>query len=53
MEQAELIKNMRARVEQCRRLAKGVSDERTIVALRNMAAEIEADIKRLEAEGAQ
>ena len=50
MDNAELIENMRARVEQCRRLAKYINDPRTTEALLQMAADGEADIKRLESE---
>ena len=48
METNELIRHMRARVEQCRRLAKYINDPRTTEALLKMAAEGEADIARLE-----
>jgi hypothetical protein len=51
MERAELIKKMRGRVEQCRRLAKGTTDAHTAKVLNDMADEGEADIKRLLAEG--
>ena len=47
---AELITSMRARIEQCRRLAKHMNDPRTTEALLRMAEEGEADLKRLEAE---
>lgn len=46
------IANMRGRVEQCRRLAASILDDRAAVALLKMASEIEADIARLEAERA-
>ena len=46
------IANMRGRVEQCRRLAAGIMDQKATVALLKMALEIEADIARLEAERA-
>jgi len=49
---AEVIKNMRARIDQCRRLAKYINDPRTTEALLRMAEEGEADLKRLEAEEA-
>ena len=49
---AELIRNMRARIEQCRRLARFVNDPRTTEALLTMAEEGEADLKKLEAEEA-
>jgi len=51
MDTAELIRKMRARVEQARRLAKYINDPRTTEALTQMAEEGEADIRRLEEEG--
>lgn len=48
-EQQLVIRNMRERVDRCRRLAKGLTDDRARDALLKMAQEIEADIKRLEA----
>jgi hypothetical protein len=45
----DVIPNMKARAEQCRRLARSTHDERAFKILRDMADEIEADIKRLEA----
>ena len=51
METADLIKKMRARVEQARRLAKYVNDPRTTKTLLLMAEEGEADIRELEQEG--
>ena len=51
METADLIKKMRARVEQARRLAKYINDPRTTEALLPMAEEGEADIRKLEEEG--
>ena len=45
----ELKRNMRARIDQCRRLAKYVNDPRTTEALLKMADEGEADLARLEA----
>jgi Zn-finger protein len=50
MEKAEIIKRMRGRVEQCRRLAASTTDERTAEVLRQIAGEGEADIRRLLAE---
>jgi hypothetical protein len=47
----EVVANMRARVEQCRRLAKHVSDQRTAETLRKMAEEVESDIRRLLSQG--
>jgi len=47
---AELITNMRARIDQCRRLAKYINDPRTTEALLKMAEEGEADLRKLEAE---
>jgi len=49
---AELVMKMRGRVEQCRRLARSVNDSRATEALLAMAVEIEADLKKLEAERA-
>ena len=43
----QVIANMRARVEQCRRLARGIGDPKTVEILTKMAEEIEADIARL------
>ena len=51
MDTAELIRKMRARVEQARRLAKYVNDPRTTEALTQLADEGEADIRKLEEEG--
>jgi len=50
MEKAEIIKKMRGRVEQCRRLAASTTDKRTAEVLRQIAEEGEADIRRLLAE---
>jgi ATP-dependent Zn protease len=50
MDTDELIKKMRARVAQCRRLAGYINDPRTTETLLKMADEGEADIARLEAE---
>jgi len=47
------LANMRARVAQCRRLAESITDARAAGILRQMAAEGEADIARLEAERGQ
>lgn len=47
MEQNELIGKMRARVAQCRQLARSINDARAAGILRAMAEEGEADIKRL------
>jgi Zn-finger protein len=52
MDRDELIKKMRGRVEQCRRLARYTTDERTAQILNQMADEGETDIKRLLAEEA-
>ena len=46
----ELKRNMRARIEQCRRLAKLINDPRTTAALLQMARDGEVDLARLEAE---
>lgn len=45
------IANMASRVEQCRRLAKSTTDERTAKILLKIAEEGEADIARMVAEG--
>lgn len=50
LETGDLIAMMRARVEKCRRLARSITDARTIEALNEMADEGEADIERLIAE---
>jgi hypothetical protein len=47
------LANMRARIAQCRRLADTITDARAAAILRQMAAEGEADIARVEAERAQ
>ena len=47
----EVKKNMRARIDKCRFLAKYVNDPRTTAALLQMAEDGEADLARLEAEG--
>ena len=47
------IKNMRERVERCRRLAATITDSRAAAILTQMADEGEADIARLEAERQQ
>ena len=46
----ELARNMRGRIDQCRRLAKTTTDERAAQILRQMADEVEADLNRLLAE---
>ena len=46
----EAIRNMRARVAQCRRLADQITDERAAAVLRQMADQGEADLWRLEAD---
>ena len=46
----EVRRNMRARLEKCRRLAKYITDPRTTEALLRMADEGEVDLARLEAE---
>jgi hypothetical protein len=43
----DTVVNMRQRAEQCRRLAKSVTDERSADILIQMANQIDADIKRL------
>ena len=47
----ETIEHMRERIQRCRRLAKATTDERTAEALRQIADEIEADVRQLEARG--
>ena len=51
MDRAEIIRKIRGRVDQCRRLAKSTTDERTARVLSEMADEGEADINRMLAEG--
>jgi hypothetical protein len=46
----DVIGKMRARVDQCRFLAKHTTDERTAIVLLQMADEGEADVRRLEAQ---
>ena len=46
----EVITKMRARVEQCRRLARTTNDVHVAQVLRQMADEGEADIAKLEME---
>jgi hypothetical protein len=43
----DIIANMRSRVERCRRLARGTTDEQTAATLMLMVEEGEADIARL------
>lgn len=50
MENAELIAKMRGRIDQCRRLAKSTTDQRTAQVLLQMAEEGERDVKKLEEE---
>ena len=45
----DLIKHIRGRIEKCRRLASSIADETAQRALLDMAAEGEADLRRLEA----
>ena len=45
----ELKRHMRARIDQCRRLAKYINDPRTTEALLQMAIDGEADLAKLEA----
>ena len=45
---SSVIANMRARVEQCRRLAGALTDKAAAAVLLKMAEEVEADIIRLE-----
>jgi hypothetical protein len=46
----QVIAKMRARVEQCRRLARTTNDAHVAHVLRQMADEGEADIAKLEAQ---
>lgn len=46
------IANIKARIEQCRRLAVSTTDGRVSRILIQMAEEAEADLKRIEAESA-
>jgi hypothetical protein len=46
---SEIIANMRARAEQCRRLAAALTDRAAANLVLKMAEEVEADIARLEA----
>jgi hypothetical protein len=50
-EDAQVIARMRARAEQCRRLAGALTDRQASGTLLKMAEEVEADIARLEAGG--
>lgn len=50
MEKGDLIAQIQARVDQCRRLARSVMDEQAVAALRRMADEGEATIARLKTE---
>lgn len=47
MEREDLIRKMRGRVEQCRRLARSTTDSATAAVLNQMANEGEADIERV------
>ena len=49
-EEPPVVANMRARAEQCRRLAEALTDKRAATVLLKMAEEVEADIARLERE---
>jgi len=53
MERNELVAKMRQRVDQCRRLARDTTDERTAKILNQIADEGEADITRLLTENAE
>ena len=50
MEKSDLIRQIRGRVDQCRRLAASVMDEKAATALRQMADDGEATIAQLQAE---
>jgi len=45
---SQVISNMRARAEQCRRLAAALTDKPAADVLLKMAGEVESDIARLE-----
>jgi hypothetical protein len=45
---SQIIANMRARAEQCRRLAAALTDRRAADMLIKMAEEVEAELARLE-----
>lgn len=45
----DVISNMRERMHKLRRISTFVTDQRALEALKAMVAEIEADIRRLEA----
>jgi hypothetical protein len=47
-EDRTVVERMRARAEQCRRLAKAILDPSASAVLLKMAEEVEADIARLE-----
>ena len=47
-DEIQVIARMCSRADQCRRLAAALTDQRACRALLQMAAEVEADIKRLE-----
>lgn len=44
----QMVSRMRARAEQCRRLARAMTDKHAAAALLKMAEEVEADIGRLD-----
>ncbi len=50
MEREEIIRKISGRVEMCRRLARSTTDQQTAEALRQIADEGEADLRRLLAE---
>jgi len=50
MRDEEIIAKMRARVEQCRRLARWINDPKAAAILHSMADEGDEDIRRIEAE---
>ena len=47
---ADMVAKMRARIDQCRRLAGTITDPRAAKILRQMAAEGEADLTKMQAE---
>lgn len=50
-QQSPIVANMRARAEQCRRLASALTDRGAATVLLKMAEEVEIDIARLEGAG--
>ena len=46
----DIVANIRARVERCRRLAASTTDRQTAAVLQQMAEEGEADLRRMSAD---